>query len=145
MPGQLAVQTRLGCCRRPPVPTVPTTDKSTRAPPGAAAERRRAEAAPKTLPWHLAPGPSLALLAGNGPAEEKPGGRRIRAESFGRPPGIGEGGARAARSPLCPRTEPCQWGRRGPTGHGGAPRKPACEMLHALGSWRSNCACAAEG
>lgn len=32
-------------------------------------------ASAEALPWHLVPGPTLALLAGNGPAKEKTAGR----------------------------------------------------------------------
>lgn len=71
-------------------------------------------------PWHLTAGPSLSLSAGNGPAEEKPG--------------VGASGQKSSGASR----EVVQEGKASRVG-------PACEMLHALSSWRSNWACAAEG
>lgn len=105
-----------------------------------------AAAAPGALPWHPVPGPTLALLAGNGPAKERTGRvSRTRAGGLSRPPATGKGGKRVERRQRCPRSHRAL--RVGPPGTGGegAPRTPSCEMLHALGSWRSNCACSAEG
>ncbi|XP_015720511.1 homeobox protein Nkx-2.1 isoform X1 [Coturnix japonica] len=84
---------------------------------------RGAPARPGSLgarPWHLTAGPSLALSAGNGPIEEKPG--------------VGASGQKSSG----PSREVVQEDKASRVG-------PACEMLHALSSWRSNWACTAEG
>lgn len=83
-------------------------------------DRPPAAAAPGALPWHPVPGPTLALLAGNGPAKERTGRvSRTRAGGLSRPPGTGEGGKRAERRQPCPRSHRAsgaardRW-RRGP-------------------------------
>lgn len=87
--------------------------------PGTAAlrsPRRLREPCPGT-PYLAPPWPSWPGTARQ--RKRRGGCRKIRAGGLSRPPGIGEGGKRAARRQRCPRTEPCDcgrqdWRRRGP-------------------------------
>lgn len=70
--------------------------------------------APRTWPH---PGPLGQERAGEGKAGGG-GCLRIRAGGLSLPPGIGEGGKRAARRQRCPRTGPREWGRQSRVGKG---------------------------